>query len=88
MATAKRKRHSSTGDGAALIDDLAATRAVWSEHMAIIAPNAAALAADVGRMLVDLSHSPLGERARRNPEISFAIGAVTLGFLSRLLRPR
>jgi hypothetical protein len=88
MATAKRKRRSSTDDGAALMDDLAATRTVWSEHMGVIAPNAAALAADVGRMLVDLSHSPLGVRARRNPEISFAIGALTLGLLSRLLRSR
>ncbi|HEX3895086.1 MAG TPA: hypothetical protein VHW73_02640 [Rudaea sp.] len=70
------------------MDDLAATRTVWSEHMGVIAPNAAALAADVGRMLVDLSHSPLGVRARRNPEISFAIGALTLGLLSRLLRSR
>jgi hypothetical protein len=86
MANAKRKRRTSTDDGAALVDDLAATRAVWSEHMAVILPNAAALAADVGKMLVDLSHSPLGERARRNPEISFAVGAVTLGLLSRLLR--
>jgi hypothetical protein len=88
MATAKRKRRSSTDDGAAFIDDLSATRAVWSEHMAVIAPNAAALAADVGRMLVDLSHSPLGVRARRNPEISFAVAAVSLGLLARLLRLR
>jgi hypothetical protein len=88
MATAKRKRRPSTDDSAALIDDLSATRAVWSEHMAVIAPNAAALAADVGKMLVDLSHSPLGMRARRNPEISFAIGAVSLGLLARLLRLR
>ena len=84
MATVRRKKGPS--EAVALADDFAATRAVWSEHMAIIAPNAMELAADVGKMAVDLANSPLGQRAKRNPEISFAMGALALGLLSRLLR--
>jgi hypothetical protein len=54
--------------------------------MATIAPNALALASDVGKMAVDLADSPLGQRARRNPEITFAIAVLALGFLSRIFR--
>jgi hypothetical protein len=56
--------------------------------MAVILPNVMELVSDVGKMLIDLGQSPLGQRARRNPEISFAIGALSLGVLSRLLRFR
>ena len=69
-----------------LTDDLIATREVWSEHMARIAPNAFGLASDVGKMAVDLAESPLGLRARRHPEITFAAAVIAFGFLSRLLR--
>lgn len=89
MATAsRRKRANAAATAASLADDMAATRAVWSEHMEVIAPTAMGLAADVGKMLVDLSHSPLGQRARRHPEISFAIGALSLGLVARLFRCR
>ena len=56
--------------------------------MAVIVPNAIGVVSDVGKMLVDLRNSPMGERARRNPEISFAIGALSIGLLARLLRFR
>ena len=56
--------------------------------MTVILPNAMGLVSDIGKMLVDLGQSPLGQRARRNPEVSFAIGALSLGVLSRLLRFR
>jgi len=67
-------------------DDLIATREVWSRHMETIVPNALELASDVGKMAADLAESPLGQRARRHPEISFAVTVIALGFLSRLFR--
>jgi hypothetical protein len=82
VAAPKRKRVVEPS----ITDDLLATREVWSEHMATIAPNALALASDVGKMAVDLADSPLGQRARRNPEITFAIAVLALGFLSRIFR--
>ncbi len=69
-----------------LTDDLIATREVWSEHMTRIVPNALALASDIGKMAADLAESPLGLRARRHPEITFAAAVIVLGFLSRALR--
>ena len=87
MATAS-KRKPRVPVETSLTDDLLDTRAVWSEHMAVIAPNAMELAADVGKMAVDLANSPLGQRARRHPEISFAVGAIALGIISRLFRFR
>ena len=84
MAATRRKKR--VDDATALADDFVATRDVWSEHMSVITPKAMELAADVGKMAVDLADSPLGQRAKRNPEISFAIGALALGLLSRILR--
>ena len=83
MATSKRK---SAPEAASLADDFLATREVWGEHMESIVPNALALVSDVGKMAVDLADSPLGRRARRNPEITFAIAALALGCLSRMFR--
>jgi len=83
MATPKRRRAPAT---TSLADDFLATREVWGEHMESIVPNALALAGDVGKMAVDLADSPLGQRARRNPEITFAIAVLALGCLSRLFR--
>lgn len=83
MATSKRKSAPAT---ASLADDFLATREVWGEHMESIVPNALALASDVGKMAVDLADSPLGRRARRNPEITFAIAVLALGCLSRVFR--
>jgi len=83
MATSKRK---SAPTVTSLTDDLLATREVWGEHMEVIVPNALALASDVGKMAADLANSPLGQRARRNPEITFAISVLALGFLSRISR--
>ncbi len=87
MATTSRRRKPPRAAAeSTLTDDLIAARSVWSEHMAVIVPNATELAADIGKLAVDLANSPLGQRAKRNPEISFAIGAVALGIVSRLLR--
>jgi hypothetical protein len=83
MATSKRKTAAVTPN---LADDFLATREVWGEHMESIVPSALALAGDVGKMAVDLADSPLGQRARRNPEITFAIAVLALGCLSRLFR--
>lgn len=83
MATSKRKR---VAVAPTITDDFVATREVWSEHMESIVPGALALASDVGKLAVDLAESPLGQRARRNPEITFAIAVVALGFVSRLFR--
>ncbi len=91
MATSSRSKRSpavARDTGTSLTDDLLATLEVLSEHMAIIAPNAMDLAADIGKMLVDVARSPLGQRARRYPEISFALGALSIGLLARLLRVR
>lgn len=85
MATAKRKRPVVEATSS-ITDDVIATRDVWSDHMKVIVPNTIELVSDVGKLLVDLSQSPLGQRARRNPEISFAIGALSLGLLARLFR--
>ena len=85
MATAPRRKKR-VAEVSAFADDFVATREVWSEHMAVIVPNAMEVAADVGNMAVDIANSPLGQRAKRNPEISFAIAALTLGLLSRLFR--
>jgi hypothetical protein len=82
MATSKRKSASAPS----LTDDFLATRQVWSEHMETIVPNTLALASEVGKMAVDLADSPLGQRARRNPEITFAVAVLALGCLSRLFR--
>jgi hypothetical protein len=82
MAAPKRKRVVEP----TITDDFLATREVWSEHMATITPNALALAGDIGKMAVDLADSPLGQRARRNPEITFAIAVLAFGFLSRMFR--
>ena len=82
MAT-KRKPAPATAN---IADDFLATREVWGEHMESIVPNALALASDVGKMAVDLADSPLGLRARRNPEITFALTVLALGCLSRLFR--
>lgn len=82
MATSKRKRTVEP----TFTDDFLATREVWSEHMATITPGVLALASDVGKMAVDLADSPLGQRARRNPEITFAVTVLALGFMSRLFR--
>jgi hypothetical protein len=82
MATSKRKRVVVPS----IADDFLATREVWSEHMASITPNALSLAGDVGKMAVDLADSPLGQRARRNPEVTFAVAVLALGFMSRLFR--
>jgi hypothetical protein len=88
MATGSKRKRTDSEMTSSITDDVIATREVWSEHMAVIMPNAMGLASDVGKMLVDLGQSPLGQRARRNPEISFAIGALSIGVLSRLLRFR
>jgi hypothetical protein len=82
VATSKRKRTIEP----TLTDDFVATREVWSEHMETIVPGALALASDVGKLAVDLAESPLGQRARRNPEITFAVAVLALGFVSRLFR--
>ncbi|MEP6483987.1 MAG: hypothetical protein ABJB01_06015 [Rudaea sp.] len=71
-----------------LMDDLIDARAIWSEHMAVIGPNAMELIADVGKMAVELANSRLGQRARRYPEISFAVGVMALGMVSKILRFR
>jgi hypothetical protein len=83
MATSKRK---SAATSASLADDFLATREVWGEHMETIVPGALALAGDVGKLAVDLADSPLGQRARRNPEITFAVAVLALGCFSRLFR--
>lgn len=88
MATSPKRKRAVSETTSSVTDDVIATREVWSEHMAIILPSAMELASDVGKMLVDLGQSPLGQRARGNPEISFAIGALSIGVLSRLLRFR
>ncbi len=88
MATTSKRKRPVAEATSSITDDVIATRQVWSEHMTVILPNAMGLVSDIGKMLVDLGQSPLGQRARRNPEVSFAIGALSLGVLSRLLRFR
>ena len=72
--------------GGNLNDEIQATRVIWNDGVASMAPSWEAFASDLRALARNMFNSPLGERAQRHPVAALSATSIAAVVLLRLLR--